>query len=457
MEGKPLILRGGTVVCEHEVLANHDVVIEEGRITAVRPSGACPSLGLIESAQSIIDAAADHTGRTGESSPDAKDRTREPSPDAPVVIDAKGCYVVPGIIDIHSDYIESVASPRPNVILNLASSLFEAERELVAHGVTTIYHSLSLYQQKIFDHKPIRNFENVSALIGHIQALRTGEERNHLIRHRLHLRVEIDAVDLFEAIKGYLAGGVLDLISFMDHTPGQGQYADLKVFGTIMKGYRDISDEAIAEIVTSQQASSKLSLEQMVMLSRMAREQGIAVASHDDDTCEKLDLMEQVGTSISEFPITLAVAKSARERGMHTLAGAPNVVAGRSHSDNLSAREAVCDGLVDILCSDYYPASLLSAVFTLHQDCKIGLAQAFALVSLNPARAVHLDKEFGSIATGKRADVLLVRELEDGTPVVTQSFVGGHRVYQSYYPQFVPGIEGEAATIDAQRETVSVM
>jgi alpha-D-ribose 1-methylphosphonate 5-triphosphate diphosphatase len=270
------------------------------------------------------------------------------------------------------------------------------------------------------------------------------------------MRVEVDAIDRFEQIERYLQSGKIDLLSFMDHTPGQGQYNDLKVFGDTLKGYRpNMTDAEIREVVSAQQTASKLTLEQMEHLARVARMRGIAVASHDDDSIEKLERMRQIGASISEFPLTLDVALAARERGVHTIAGAPNVLLGYSHSGNLSAREAIRVGATDILCSDYYPVALLSAVFELHRHCGIGLAQAFALVTINPARATGIDHELGEIAVGKRADLLIIREHnsaghvhghsqtqshaqaqgpEQGTPFVEQVLVDGRVVYRSNYP-----------------------
>ena len=139
---------------------------------------------------------------------------------------------------------------------------------------------------------------------------------------------------------------------------------------------------------------------------------------------------------------------------MHTIAGAPNVMLGHSHSGNLSAREAVQAGAIDVLCSDYYPAALLDAVFTLRDQCGLDIAKAFALVTINPAKAAGIADEVGSIAVGKRADVLLVREISCGEgegsgehpvagpdgrvartmPVVTRAFVGGRSVFRSHYP-----------------------
>lgn len=425
MNDNSCIIRGGTVVCADRVLPDHDVVVVDGRIAAIEPAGA-----------SDFDA-----------QPDA---TMGVLP----VVDARGAYVAPGLIDIHSDYVENVASPRPSVVMDLSTSLYKADRELVSHGVTTIFHSLSVYGAHVFDHKPIRDFGNVSALIDRVAALRAGEERDHLIRHRLHMRVELDSVDLYDDIESFLRSGKVDLVSFMDHTPGQGQYRDLLVFGDTLKGYRDVSDEDVRDIVRQQQESQKLTYAQITALAAVARERGVSIASHDDDSEDKLAFMDGLEATISEFPISLDIARAARARGMHTIAGAPNVMLGHSHSGNLSAREAVQAGAIDVLCSDYYPAALLDAVFTLRDQCGLDIAKAFALVTINPAKAAGIADEVGSIAVGKRADVLLVREISCGEgegsgehpgarpdgrvartmPVVTRAFVGGRSVFRSHYP-----------------------
>ena len=425
MDTDSCIIRGGTVVCADRVLPDCDVVVIDGRIAAIEPVGA-----------SDFDA-----------QPDA---TMGVLP----VVDARGAYVAPGLIDIHSDYVENVASPRPSVVMDLSTSLYKADRELVSHGVTTIFHSLSVYGAHVFDHKPIRDFGNVSALIDRVAALRAGEERDHLIRHRLHMRVELDSVDLYDDIESFLRSGKVDLVSFMDHTPGQGQYRDLLVFGDTLKGYRDVSDEDVRDIVRQQQESQKLTYAQITALAAVARERGVSIASHDDDSEDKLAFMDGLEATISEFPISLDIARAARARGMHTIAGAPNVMLGHSHSGNLSAREAVQAGAIDVLCSDYYPAALLDAVFTLRDQCGLDIAKAFALVTINPAKAAGIADEVGSIAVGKRADVLLVREISCGEgegsgehpgarpdsrvtrtmPVVTRAFVGGRSVFRSHYP-----------------------
>lgn len=462
MNDETLIISGGTVVCEHAVLPDHDVYVRNGRIAAIRPSAHASTLAVRDGAGASADAPA-HVGEPAlGANPPAQQRDLVDSAQTiidealsaeaaggealasmPMIVDARGTYVAPGMIDVHSDYIESVASPRPSVVMDFRTSLVEADRELAAHGITTMFHSLSVYRTSVFDHKPIRSFENVIKLIEEVSRAKRAEEKAHLIRHRLHVRVELDSVDRYDEIKRLVEEGRVDMLSFMDHTPGQGQYSDLALFGETLKGYRDLTNEDVAEIIEMQQKSDKLTLGQMAELARLAHAKGIAVSSHDDDSCAKLDCMEALGVAISEFPISLDVAESARARGMHTLAGAPNVVMGRSHSGNLSAREAVAAGAIDMLCSDYYPAALLEAVFVLHHAAKLDLAEAFALVSAHPAKAAGIDDEIGSIAVGKRADLIMVRELPvseeasaNAVPVVTDAFVGGRCIHRSRYPLF---------------------
>ncbi len=369
MNDNSCIIRGGTVVCADRVLPECDVVVIDGRIAAIEPAGAPIS-------------------------------TRSPTR-------RWACcrwwtraarYVVPGLIDIHSDYVENVASPRPSVVMDLSTSLYKADRELVSHGVTTIFHSLSVYGAHIFDHKPIRDFGNVSGLIERVADLRDGEERDHLIRHRLHMRVELDSVDLYDDIEQFLRSGKVDLVSFMDHTPGQGQYRDLLAVRRHAQGLprRHATRTCVTSCASSRRAS-KLTYAQITALAAVARERGVSIASHDDDSEEKLAFMDGLEASISEFPISLDIARAARARGLHTIAGAPNVMLGHSHSGNLSAREAVEAGAIDVLCSDYYPAALLDAVFTLRDECGLDIARAFALVSINPAKAAGIADEVGSL------------------------------------------------------------
>ncbi|MFB5086593.1 phosphonate metabolism protein PhnM [Psychrobacillus sp. PGGUH221] len=346
------------------------------------------------------------------------------------LIDARGGYISPGFIDIHSDYIETIASPRPTSMMDFNISLREAEKILISHGITTMFHSLSFYREDVFTHKPMRNPNNIQRMVDAIDAT---HHELHLIRHRLHARFEIDNVDEIDSLVQNIENGKVHLLSFMDHTPGQGQYRNLEVYRETLKGYRNISDDDVNVLIAERQSTEFLTIGKIKEVAELAISRGIAVASHDDDEIQKLELVKSFGTTISEFPITLEVAKKAKEMGLHTIAGAPNVLLGGSHSGNLSATEAIANDCVDILCSDYYPAALLHAIFDLHEKHGNDLHKMFMMVSLNPAKAVKMDDELGSIKVGKKADILVIERMEDGYPMLTATMVNGALITTTHY------------------------
>ncbi len=345
-------------------------------------------------------------------------------------IDAAGGYISPGFIDLHSDYIEHMAAPRPTSLMDFQLSLRETEKQLISHGITTMFHSLSLYKGSEYAYKPIREPQNVRKFIDLIDQT---HHTKHLVRHRFHARFEIDNLEEIDNLKSYIAEKKVHLISFMDHTPGQGQYRDLELYRNTIKGYGDMTDEEIETMIDERQSAEKLTIEGIREIARMAQEISISIASHDDDSLEKIDLVQGFGATISEFPITLEIAKKAKAAGMYTIAGAPNVMLGGSHSGNLSAAEAIQHECIDILCSDYYPAAMLHAIFELNKRCGLDLADMFKLVTINPAKAVGLDDEIGSIREGKKADLLIIEKIDPDFPVITSVFVDGELVQKTNY------------------------
>lgn len=346
------------------------------------------------------------------------------------VIDAKGGYISPGFVDIHSDYIETIISPRPTSFMSMKVGLREGERILMTHGITTIFHSLSYYGDDKYSHKAIRNPENVQRCIDAIHDTHTTP---HLIRHRLHARFEIDSIAQMPTLEQNILDGKVHLLSFMDHTPGQGQYRNLEIYKEIMRGYRDMSDSEANVLIQEQTEKEKMTFDDIERLSKLAISKNIAVASHDDDDIAKLQLVQSYGTTISEFPITLDVAKEATRMGMYTIAGAPNILNGGSHSGNLSAAEAIQARVINIICSDYYPPAMLHGIFELANKYDEDLHRLFQLVTLNPARAVNMDHEIGSLKPGKKADILVIEQMSDGYPVVTSTIVDGNVIMQTNY------------------------
>jgi phosphonate metabolism protein PhnM len=388
------LITNGQVVTETEILNNSEVLIDGENIVGIYASGTNKVTKL------------------------------------DTVINAEEGLIAPGFVDIHSDYIENMASPRPTSVLDFDISIRETEKILINQGITTMFHSLSFIGEDEFSVKPIRSPENVKALL---EKIAQTHNRLHLIRHRFHARLEIDAVDNIEQIKQFILAGKVQLLSFMDHSPGQGQYRNLEIYRKTLKGYKKITDNEIDKVIAARQGSEKMTLAMIQDIAELAHRKNIAIASHDDDTLEKIEFLKQFGATISEFPITIEVAKAAKAAGMLTLVGAPNILLGGSHSGNMSAAQAINEGVVDILCSDYYPAALLHAIFIMHEQYGQDLAKMFRLVTLNPAVAVKMDREIGSIVPGKKADVLIINKIEGDFPVITCVMVDGKVITQTNY------------------------
>jgi len=226
------------------------------------------------------------------------------------------------------------------------------------------------------------------------------------------------------------------LVSVMDHTPGQGQYKNIQKYVDFMTRWlgfdpAQIGDDMIKRIEGAIEVKAEIPRNWQVVedVTRIAAVRGIPIASHDDDTLEKVGRMADYGVTISEFPVSLEAAHEARRRGMHVIMGAPNAYRGASTGGNLSALNAVKAGVVDILATDYFPAALLGSAFKLEKDGVLPLHESIKLVSQNPAYATNMTDR-GSLQTGKIADIVLVETPPDSHPRVRATLRKGHFIYQ---------------------------
>jgi len=339
---------------------------------------------------------------------------------APGALDLDGDYLIAGIVDVHTDNLERQVQPRNSARWPSRSAMLAHDAQCAVAGVTTVLDALCLGDLG-FDKDRAKTFRDavidLDALVG-TDLLKSD--------HYLHLRCEMPAPDVMQLVDPVADHPLVRMISLMDHSPGVGQYASLDRYRALRRkeGMADAVIERRIDQLTEQRARLRTP-NRRALLARVAG-LGVALASHDDRTVEEIEENLADGIRISEFPVTMEAAQAARARGMATVAGAPNIVRGGSHSGNIHAADLVRAKAVDALASDYVPASLVEAVFMCAEQCGISLPDAVALVTDNPARLAGLPDR-GRIAVGLRADLVRVR-VNQSMPVVRQVWRAGERV-----------------------------
>lgn len=335
-----------------------------------------------------------------------------------------GLLLLPGFVDMHGDMIEREVEPRPNVKMPMELGLRDLDRRLKVAGVTTGYAAVSFNPKSAYGH--LRSYEHSKEMLRALRAMRPVLK----VDHRVHARFEVNYPNALGVVEELIADGTVDLVSLTDHTPGQGQYRDLEHLRRRTAREQGLTPEeadlAVQERIAEKQRHAGDVAATLDAIARICALHGIPLASHDDDTVEKVALMESLGATISEFPVTPEAAAEARRRGLATAMGAPNALRGQSYSGNMSARDGHAAGLLDILAADYHPSAILPAILVLAGTDPQGLAGATRLATLNPARALGLDDR-GEIAPDQRADLVVAEDT--GVGHVRATFRGGAMIY----------------------------
>lgn len=346
----------------------------------------------------------------------------------PSALDLEGDYLMPGLIELHTDNLERHLMPRPKAYWPALPALLGHDAELAAAGITTVYDALGVGD---LDADAMRG-QPLAPIVEALEAARKGGLLR--IEHRLHIRAELPAPNSAALFAPLEAHPLVGLISLMDHTPGQRQWENEEHARAYFCGKKGWSREKFEHALHDwRDLQDQNSVPQRKYFVDHARGRGIPLASHDDTVVEHVDVAHAEGAVISEFPTRAVAARAARDKGMSIVMGAPNVVRGSSHSGNVSAVEMAREGLLDALSSDYIPASLMLAAFRLTTEAGFTLPAALATVSRNPARALGLEDR-GEIAQGLRADLTQVRLSGEGgsacgaQPVVRAVWREGTRV-----------------------------
>jgi alpha-D-ribose 1-methylphosphonate 5-triphosphate diphosphatase len=337
----------------------------------------------------------------------------------PAAVDMEGDFIAPGLIEMHTDNAEKHFEPRPGVLWpDGLAAIVAHDAQMSAAGVTTVYDSMCA-GYALGKRREI--FSRVMAAVA-----RGVECDTFRIEHKVHIRCELSGDDLIEQIEPYAKCPLVQLVSLMDHTPGQRQWRDLEA----MKRYHIGSglrtpEEHERDLVERVEAGPRNKAANLPAVLAMFSSRDVPIATHDDTTVADIDEALGAGAVISEFPTTIVAARAAKAAGLVTIGGAPNIVRGGSHSGGVSVKAMHDEAVLDGLSSDYVPSSLLQAVLAMANYQDDALPATMALVTRNIADALRLNDR-GRLAAGLRADLVRFRVVGQ-TPIVRSLWSRGRR------------------------------
>lgn len=312
------------------------------------------------------------------------------------LFDARGLLVLPGIVDIHGDAFERQIQPRPGVEFPADIALADTEVQLLSNGITTAFHGVTLSWEP-----GLRSLDSWRALLTALEA------RRWTCDMRVHLRWEAYNLDALETALADIVARRVHLVAFNDHTPSilhkledpvaGAKYSDRA--GMKLEPFRALADRIASRAAEVPAAQARIAA--------AARAVGIPLASHDDATVSTRTAFREHGARICEFPMAEEVGEAARAAGDWVVMGSPNVVRGRSHLGWASAARLAEAGICSVLSSDYFYPTMLRAALILVGRGVLDLAQAWSLISTNPARAAGLSDR-GVISVTKRADLVVL-------------------------------------------------
>lgn len=338
-------------------------------------------------------------------------------------IDLAGDYLAPGMVELHTDNLERHLAPRPKVDWPHRAAILAHDRELAGTGITTVFDAVRV--GSIVSNSSKRYGKYARQVTDEILAMRaTGALR---VSHHIHLRAEICSETLKEELAEFTPQDRIGIVSMMDHTPGQRQFADISKFETYVRGKHSFGDQEFRDYVDFLYAlQSRLGAPHEAATVEAAQRLGATLASHDDTTAQQVATSHSYGVRMAEFPTTVEAANACHTHGIATIMGAPNLIRGGSHSGNVAAAELAQLDRLDILSSDYVPSGLLMAAVQLG-DLWGDLPRGIKTVTAQPAKAVGLTDR-GSLKIGQRADIIRF-SLYEGTPVLQETWGAGMRVY----------------------------
>ncbi|MCA1794679.1 MAG: alpha-D-ribose 1-methylphosphonate 5-triphosphate diphosphatase [Desulfotignum sp.] len=339
------------------------------------------------------------------------------------VIDVHGRLIMPGLVDLHSDSLERSIEKRKGVFFDIDFAILNLDRQAAACGITTFCHAVSFADNEL----GLRSPKEAEACVRKIRAFTDSPQA--LVKHRVHIRYEVGSEHSFHIVTSLAKQGLVDLVSIMDHTPGQGQFKSMESYVRFQSIEYQVPETTVLEKAREKQQKNPRAWEMVKTLAETVGAAGIPMLSHDDDTSEKIDLICALGIGASEFPVTRQAAQKASDRGLNIFMGAPNLVRDQSTSGNVKTsdllKQTLCTGLV----SDYYPESLLQAAF-LGEKFTGDMAEALGQATAGPGAYLNVPGQPGRLVPGADADIIIVDHSHTWAHI-NHTLVRGQTVFKS--------------------------
>ncbi|CCD97399.1 putative Metal-dependent hydrolase involved in phosphonate metabolism; PhnM protein [Bradyrhizobium sp. ORS 375] len=334
-------------------------------------------------------------------------------------LDAAGLAVLPGIVDIHGDAFERQMMPRAGVDFPIDVALVDSDRQAISNGITTVFHATT------WSWEPgLRSAGNARQLLEAIESLRPRLAADT----RFHLRHETYNLDDEDEIRQLIAARRIDLFAFNDHMDSTVASLDKPHKRQRMVDRTGLSGDEFDRLVARIVARADAVPASIARLAEAARQAGLRMLSHDDESPEMRRAFRGQGVGIAEFPVNEETAREAAAGGDAIVFGAPNVVRGGSHTGWTKASDMIAKGLCSVLASDYYYPAPVLAAYRLVAEGILSLARAWSLISSGPAQAAGLSDR-GSLTPGQRADIVLVDDSMPLRPRIVAVIAAGRLVH----------------------------
>lgn len=142
--------------------------------------------------------------------------------------DFGGDYLIPGLVELHTDHLESHYSPRPGVRWNKTAAIQAHDAQVVTSGITTVFDCLRMGSDEDggFEKGEMRDMAD---------AIQAAEKDDRLrAEHLLHLRCEVASDNVLDHFADFEQDPHVRLVSLMDHSPGQRQFQTMDQYTPLL-------------------------------------------------------------------------------------------------------------------------------------------------------------------------------------------------------------------------------